>query len=221
MPGGTVSVRAVAFSPDGKMVGSGDHGGMIQLWDVTTRQLVGKPLDLTAGSVRTVAFSPDGRVIAAGTWDGAVQLWDVATQKPVWRARTGPGRQSVYGLAFSPDGRTLASASPVGAELQLWDVATGNLRSRPHVTPWFQSWGVRMSIAIGLAALTWWIPALLVIPSAFAMFVSTFYFPPLFLASTGLLAATRLSHGWLRKRSSVILGVAFVPSLIAVLLFAV
>ena len=70
------------------------------------------------------AFSPDGKILAVGTRERgwAIELWDLHRHERVKvlqdTVATGP-------LAFSPDGTTLASAG--GAEVKLWDVATGKL----------------------------------------------------------------------------------------------
>jgi WD40 repeat protein len=76
--------RALAFSPDGKVlaVGLGSRPGrdrepgLIVLWDPAT----GKPrLTLTGhtNEVLSVAFSPDGKLLASGSSDRTVRLWDM------------------------------------------------------------------------------------------------------------------------------------------------
>src|SRR5271168_1841217 len=71
-------VRAVAFSPDGRLLASGSDDCTVQLWDPATGATV-QTLEGHSGRVRAVAFSPDGRLLASGSADGIVRLWDPAT----------------------------------------------------------------------------------------------------------------------------------------------
>ena len=73
-------VAALAFSPDGTVLATGDYSGSVHLWNVETGAMIGDPL--SAGSiVRSMAFSPDGRLVAAGTTGPAnhAVLWDLVT----------------------------------------------------------------------------------------------------------------------------------------------
>ena len=111
------SVRALAFSPDGRTVASGSADRTVKLWDATT----GKELATLAGHpgpVHTLAFSPDPGHWQRRSW--VVQLWDVATGKEKGILKRHKG--SVAGLAFRPDGKALASIAATG-EVKLWDLA--------------------------------------------------------------------------------------------------
>ena len=72
-----VHARHVAFSPDGKLLATGDTA--VKLWDVAAVRHLATP----DRSARCVTFSPDGKTLAVGGVDGAagsaVRLWDVAT----------------------------------------------------------------------------------------------------------------------------------------------
>ena len=70
---GSGELRPLAFSPDGKTLGS---DGVV--WDVTTGERLYK---CEGGLIGDMAFSPNGKTIAAGGYDGVVYLCDSADGK--------------------------------------------------------------------------------------------------------------------------------------------
>jgi WD40 repeat protein len=121
-------VRAVVFSPDGKLLAAGTgeakEQGTVTLWDVATRQR--RWTHTESDGVPALAFSPDGRTLAIALIDNAARLLDVAT---VMVNRTLPHPKNVRGLAFSPDGKRLATAC-WDKTVRIWDVATGTEQVR-------------------------------------------------------------------------------------------
>jgi WD40 repeat protein/DNA-binding SARP family transcriptional activator len=102
--GGSFS-QSVVFSPNGRLLASGEfrgRTGLVRIWDVRT----GRPLPWRfAIATASVAFSPDGRLVAAAGSDGDSEVRDVRTGRLVARPRLGDFGRSV---AFSPDGKLLA-----------------------------------------------------------------------------------------------------------------
>ncbi len=129
-------VLAVAFSPDGRWLGSADAGGGVLVWDAASGSRRAELMsvdDPEASTLTSVAFSPDSRLLAVGGHDRSIRVWDVAS----WASGIGRSRPqalftlqhpgTVYGLGFSPDGRTLSAAYGDGI-VRDWDLASRTLR---------------------------------------------------------------------------------------------
>ena len=71
----------MAFSPDGKLLASGDGDGTVRTWDLATRRAIGAPLNGDPAAVLGVAFSPDGKLLATAGGDGYARLWNPATRQ--------------------------------------------------------------------------------------------------------------------------------------------
>jgi WD40 repeat protein/tRNA A-37 threonylcarbamoyl transferase component Bud32 len=129
-------VRALAFSPDGKLLASA--GRPVRLWDLTgAKPPVTLALENVAASYAYgVAFAPEGKALAAGCHeftDEKVRVWDLAdTATPTLLQ----GRDGTFGLGnfdvrgavcYDSRGKTLARATSDGTNtatgnLKLWDV---------------------------------------------------------------------------------------------------
>lgn len=108
---------AVAFSPDGKLLGTVAYDDL-RLWDTAT----GKEVRKIVGAQNYLAFSADGKRLAAVSRGGGVKVWNVADGKEVFDVKPVPGRFP-GSLDFAPDGQTLAVSSPEG--WVLYDVIAG------------------------------------------------------------------------------------------------
>jgi WD40 repeat protein len=131
---GGVEGAPLAFSPDGKVLASGNASGLLILWDVAA----GRPaaeMPAEHSRIKSLAYSPDGKFIACAAEDGKVRLWDVAARK--LRYALASEDSWVWPVAFSPDGRWLFSGggtqeNPEDAlspsrrcGVRAWDVTTG------------------------------------------------------------------------------------------------
>jgi WD40 repeat protein len=75
LKGHIMSVKGVAFSPDGKTLATGGDDRKVKLWNIATQQEVAT-LELLRGGCRSIRFSPDGRTLAAGHILGSeVEIW--------------------------------------------------------------------------------------------------------------------------------------------------
>jgi predicted NACHT family NTPase len=115
------AVFTVAFSPDGKLLATGDAGCEIRVWQVAD----GKQILSCKGHtdwIRSVAFSPDSATLASASFDHTVRLWNIRTGECLKTLRGHTHR--VNSVTISPDGTTLASGSD-DTTVKLWDVSTG------------------------------------------------------------------------------------------------
>ncbi|MEI1377899.1 NB-ARC domain-containing protein [Nostoc sp. UHCC 0926] len=114
-------IHSVAFSPDGKLLATGDTNNEICLYQVAD----GKQL-LTCkghtGFIWPVTFSPDGHILASGSDDQTVKLWDTRTGQCLTTLNEHNG--GIWSVAFSPQGTILASSSE-DQTVKLWDTSTG------------------------------------------------------------------------------------------------
>jgi WD40 repeat protein len=114
-------VQAVAWSPDGKYIATGEQMSNILVWQAEPLYDVAHP-EGHEWVVFALAFGPDGRTLLSGGADATVRVWDVPDGKE--RACYRWTGQCVTCLAVSPDGMT-AAAGGVEGTLVLWDLEEG------------------------------------------------------------------------------------------------
>ncbi len=109
------AIKAIAFSPDGKVVLTGSIDATARLWDVVSGKLIGEPL-VHEDEVDAVAFSPDGETILTSTrWK--THVWDSAG---IGHTRVKFQHSlPVAAVAFSPDGKTILTGCARSQSIQL------------------------------------------------------------------------------------------------------
>jgi WD40 repeat protein len=125
-------VRALAMSPDGKLLASGGDDPAVQLWDASTGK-AGLKLVGHSDWVVALAFSPDGKLLASGGYDGIVRLWDTTTgkklfdlpaQAPVPPNTPPPPANIIRAVAFTADSKLLA-AGGTDTQIHLFNSTDG------------------------------------------------------------------------------------------------
>jgi WD40 repeat protein len=134
------NVQAVAFSPDGRRLATGDALGRVCLWPATefgvdrsrlrTPDSALQTLETNGSGITALDFSTDGRLLAAADGlGGCVYLWSMESFEPVLLIPEATERGTVEAVCFVPGGNLIAVAgldwlSTAGAEglICLWDV---------------------------------------------------------------------------------------------------
>lgn len=114
-------VTAIAFSPDGQILASGNANSEIHLWQVADWQRL-KTLVGHTNWVRRIAFSHDGATIASASEDLTVKLWQVEDGQ-CWQTLSGH-TGGVHSVDFNDDGSMLASAGS-DSTIRIWQISKG------------------------------------------------------------------------------------------------
>ncbi|MFF3672283.1 WD40 repeat domain-containing protein [Microtetraspora malaysiensis] len=129
---GSINVRAVALSADGRTALTSDLEQGVVLWALSRTQQPGRrsldaiklaTLKSDAGGVGALALTPDGRTALTGYDDGSASIWDLADKShPVETATLGEpdDATAVRYVALTPDGKTALIGHDDGS-VTMWD----------------------------------------------------------------------------------------------------
>jgi WD40 repeat protein/class 3 adenylate cyclase len=135
-------IDAIAISPDGQLLATGDITGAVRFEDLRTWKPSGAAVQLPAPvPVGALKFSPDGRTLAVAAAQGnrsRLYAIEVGSRRSrllgTWSEIVWPPPSSTTTIAFSPDGADIAmglvdepptAPSPVAERLVLVNASTG------------------------------------------------------------------------------------------------
>ena len=146
----TSQVFHLVFSPDGRILASGNADGNIILYDRiagTQKTLIGRNTEY----ITSLAFSPDGKILASSNRKGTVRLWDANTGEAKYTLMNDADRSPK--LSFTPDSDTIVVVSKEG-KISLWNSSTGENKKTYAMHPDCAAMGAAFSpdgntVAIG------------------------------------------------------------------------
>jgi hypothetical protein len=119
-------IYAVAFSPDGVLIASGDRSGGLVVWEAATgRQF----LDLIdhKGAINSLSWRDDSNVLASASDDGTVKLWDMVQGKAIKSINVNGG--PVTAVRFDHKGQLVTTSNDRKA--RLFDAAGNQAKEFP------------------------------------------------------------------------------------------
>jgi WD40 repeat protein len=128
-PGPGAAVYQLSFSPDRRFLGAGYFKGLVQVWDLDTKQVVFHPPTKT---FRYLAFSPSGSRLAIAGMGEPITLYDLQTQSPLWSYSPKPPPPDA--LVFNPSGSRIAVPNQYTNLLVVLDAENGHV-ALPLVHP--------------------------------------------------------------------------------------
>lgn len=114
-------IRAIALSPDQRLLASAGNDQLIKLWSIEPRALIGT-FGRRTNELVGVEFTHDGNHIVAGYEDGCIRFWSIAENRLVktCQAHDGP----ITSMALTRRGVATSSGFDV---IKIWDVTTFEL----------------------------------------------------------------------------------------------
>ncbi len=116
-------VYSESFSPDGRVLATGDSRGNVYFWNTATGKVAGQLSEPTVGEGFTsLAYSENGRFLAAADANGAAYVWNTATGM-LTTFPADPKNGGSMDVTITSDGKIVATGDGYGW-IHVWDVAT-------------------------------------------------------------------------------------------------
>ncbi|KAG0701596.1 WD40-repeat-containing domain protein [Suillus ampliporus] len=141
----SATVSCVDFLDEDRHIITCSEDGSIQVREVATGHVVGKPLtDPGSGAIHAMALSRN-RTIVTGSQDGRIRLcmWTEATMKMTGKWKKVHTR-AILSVCWSPNEVYIASGSEDGTAI-IWDAKTGKIVGDPIITDHRHVYAVRYS----------------------------------------------------------------------------
>lgn len=119
------AVLAIAPHPSGHYFASAGVDSVIQLWSLTSRQVVATFTGHTE-AITSLVFSPDGRWLISGSVDDTIRIWDVVQRQLVRMICDHSDSVVSLAVALCPYGQVIASGSD-DHTVRLWRFHDGAL----------------------------------------------------------------------------------------------
>jgi WD40 repeat protein len=110
-------VFAVAFSPDGGRVATGDSDGLARVWTLRTGDAA--ELNGHETKITSLAFSPTGGSLVTASEDETGRIWDTSTDRSLAELRGHDG--FVLSATFAPDGKRVLTGGD-DSTIRFWAV---------------------------------------------------------------------------------------------------
>ncbi|OAX31780.1 WD40 repeat-like protein [Rhizopogon vinicolor AM-OR11-026] len=138
------TIECLEFIEEDRRIITGSRDGTLQVRDVNTRVLVGKPwIDTGSGAVHAMAISRNRMMVLTGSEDGRIRVWEVVTG--FMTGKWNPGHTAtISSICWSPDELHVASGSDDGMVI-IWDARRGEILGEPIRTGHRHVYAVRYS----------------------------------------------------------------------------
>ncbi len=118
------SVDTLTVTPDGKLLISGLGNGVIQIWDLNTKEELITLMNNHVGAICSFAVTPDGKQLISGSTDNTIKIWDLEAVKTKKIFLQNELADEIRTITITPDGQQAISGSDDGS-IKVWDLENG------------------------------------------------------------------------------------------------